>query len=624
MASRQVHPTRVDAQDAIIINEPVVPDLPGNLLKNRSFSCLQSLVRASLTRQRTTQDIARNFILSPFSKSSLTLDIQGLPEDLDGLRLMYPFYDLFIYNRKHNIAGFIFGSRLSSAFFGCMIRKHGNMIFLFIAVLSLVYFNLALIGIVPSPVLVFIPITCLSIASLLAFILCFSTDILLKLCCRFEVQFSILNALGIVVGIGFIFENPMVMVAHSLFFSILCCLVIFHDACLKTTGRNVYLIHHLLAIFSLASLDISFGGSFKTDPGFDMQRHEFHINNWIYPTADPVFFSIQDAVSRCILNLILLCIAKIIILLRFPQNLVSLKGPMRSSKSNAALRQMVKTTPVFSNLQLLLGQYQGTDFEKVYIALNVKGSFEYRIDHTIGRVFLGNQFADRVTFQVLERIYLLGFLFLCLPCNVYLFARLFILSERDDPVNALDYFVIISMLIHGCSSLLYVNIKVLARVFHSLEIYILILPLIFTCGTLMYFSKGNHQIILPIMLLTLTLNLAVQDAHKDRFLFSIVTTLFSLFMMHILYFGIIFNLLTLGNASLFGLYSISLKELCIGWMTNTLIIIFRNFYYLILHPSCFLFIRTAMRAEIVPKDVARALKATSVDYLLKHKVELGV
>jgi len=88
-----------------------------------------------------------------------------------------------------------------------------------------------------------------------------------------------------------------------------------------------------------------------------------------------------------------------------------------------------------------------------------------------------------------------------------------------------------------------------------------------------------------------------------------------------MYVGLIFDLFLFEDVilSIPGLQPVLLRTMCLGWMVTMFIMLIRYLFMLLQQPDCFLFVRSPYRCCKVPNEVARVLKATSANYMVKNQ-----
>ena len=557
---------------------------------------------------RTTLHIAHSFIRNHWSSSSLRNlsgpTLKAVEEETTrGVRIVYPLHDMFIFNRKDNIGSIIFGRNISDKLFGFM--KISRIPLVVASFFSASYAVSTQLGFVSySHYFYLVSILLNGFLSLPILYFC-NTNVVRRLCDRFEVQFAGLNLLGMIMGLLFLFENKEIALYHCFVYTMVGTTIIFLDAAFDRDIKYLYLLHHFIAISMLLSLRITLS-----------QR--YFIATEMKTTISSASFPMLHFVMRCITSMLLLCAARVVILLQFPSFYVSLKGPLKIAKPSKNLRMVLQRS--HRNVDDLLELKPTAGCPTVYALMNVRKPFEYQLRDTIGRTLLGPDLADKYLYIIIQRLCTASFFVTVIPCNWYLISMML---EPPRLLSWVDILISALMIQYVFTSILFCNASLLKLVCQSLEIYLVILPCTFVGIVLLYLTYGTNFVIVPITTLLLNLNFVLEDVHIHRKMTSFLALLYGIYQCVLLYVGIEFDLFHLEDVILEipGLPG-SLFAMCQGWLATSLVILLRYLYQLLRHPDCFLFIKSPMQSNKVTEYTARAIKATTANYMMQNEVKI--
>ena len=439
-------------------------------------------------------------------------------------------------------------------------------------------------------------------------ILFFSSEVVSRLSSRLEVQFALCNLAGRVIGILAIFHDKVIAVCYVFVYSVAVLRAIFLDAAMERGIKSVYLLYHFMSMSILMGLRINIAK-------VNSSSSEMRITG---NAADDAEFSMIDFIMRCISNILILCVTRFIILARYPHFLVSLKCLLKTAKTSAELHELVVNSKLSKTQTVIVIRTEGNYKDaSVNVVISVRKSFEYQIRDTIGRLILGPEFSDRyLKYKYIQRIYTGYYVVSLIPCNWYMISMLTNSNGQRIPLSSMDIIIGFLAVLPTIASLLFVNPNLLLLSCRSLDIYMVLVPCVVLYTTCFYMVYGTNMVIFPMVFAILSLTFALQDVHIHRRTFSLITSIYFIYLVSEIYICLVWDLFpfNLVAISLLGFRSISIKSICVGWTMTLLIILVRNLYQLIREPECFLFIKTPFRVLKTSEDACRAMKAMQVTW----------
>jgi len=296
-----------------------------------------------------------------------------------------------------------------------------------------------------------------------------------------------------------------------------------------------------------------------------------------YAAADKGF-SMVDFTVRCISNLIIICAARLIILVRYPHFFVSLKSPLKKAITSAELHELVFNANLNESAEITSkGNHEGP---KVHVVVSIRKPFEYQMRDTIGIAILGPKFFDRYLYKHIQRIYSEYYLVSLIPCNWYMISMLINSNGPNMPLSNMDMLVAFFTVLPLIPSLLFTNPKLLSLTCQSLDIYMVLVPYAILNSTLSYKTYGTNMIIFPAVVITLSWAFAFQDAHLHRRTFSLIKEIYFIHHLVVIYISLVYDFFPFDDVfiSVPGVRKISIKSMCVGWTITLLILLVRNIY----------------------------------------------
>jgi len=504
------------------------------------------------------------------------------------VRVSYPYHDMFTYSfgdGDQTIAMKLFGKTFANTIHSLVRTGNNDKIILLTQILLFSYTIPVQLG---APIYyrgMYLFTVFSSSLLLLAPILLFNTEVVKRLLTRFEAQFALLNAFLLGISMIFSFENTEIALAHSMLCVNASTMVAGLDAAVKR-GKvllmNAWTIVVAMLMVRIVNLKHPEHDAFK------MQM-------------SPV---VENFTSRCILNLIWLCVARFILQWRYPSAYVSLKGPMVAASVDKAVHDRLMNVPVFSDIVFS----PDDNSPKVKIVMNVLKPFDHDPRDTIGRHVFGEYFCNKYLYRTLQRIHTITFISMSFPCLIYIQA---ITVEEPRLITSRDICIVLFLICHSLLSFLFANTKIMKLGLQSMELIIFSVSIFAISFSSVYIGYGSHRILFPISFLFFGVIIVVSDAHRHRRGFSLCYCFGCLYLVVALHICIDLNLYDFNGFSIEipGFNSWALRKLVLGWTENIILILLRNLYFLLRFPKHYLFLKSSMSATTVSLQTAEAFKS---------------
>lgn len=522
------------------------------------------------------------------------------------VRVSYPYHDLFVFSigsAKGTIAIYLFSTRFAEWLLWFVRGSNRHRWIFGIQFLLFCYMLPVLFGL-GTYIHVLYLIACYFVSLMnLPFILLLNVEVVKRLLARFEIQYSLLNTLGVVLGMAYSYENTSISIAHALTCFSSCILVTIQDDAVK---RRKVLAINVLSVIVLVALQLNIS---QDDPAAPELK-----------TIQVDVYSIKIITNRCLMNIMWLCVARVIMIIMNPGEFVSLKGPMVSAKFPVDFAPIVVNSLVYDESDIRYLDECPTKLSggmQVKVVLNTQKPFEHDDRYTIGRILLGDQFASRYLYKTLQRVHSVAFVLVSFPCLIYM--QIAAVSEPRD-ISVLDVGIMVILVSHSLSSFLFADWKIVKLSCRSLELLIFSLSVVLMSFILLAVTSASNKIFFPIYFFFIGILILVPDAHRHRWGFSMCYTTASMYLVTVLYICVTFDLIDFKNEKiLLPSLSISwsLKSLFLSWTANLFLVLLRNLYSLIRLPSSYLFLKSSMRAITMTEEAADVLKTNS-----RHRTDL--
>jgi len=525
-----------------------------------------------------------------------------------GVRLSYPYYDMFVYSvgsSNETLCGLLFGKILAEKLYYWVRYRHGNRIILYAMMTQYLYVVSVQLNILPFIRWLYITLLVSSSLLLLITMLLFNTEVMKRLSWRFEVQFSTVNTLFVIVGMVLSFDDTLIAFSHALIALVGGITVTFLDASVER--KKLILFNSMAAVMFLSFL-ILINGSGNTHIKLSASYYtaEYNLGN----------IAGKKIAMRSMANVMWLCVARIVILLRYPSSYVSLKGPMVAIKPTKAVYDMLMVLPVYEDLvaKFKLSEHVSNRERNRMVVMNIKKPFSHQVRDVIGLRILGQRLADRYFYVTIHRLYFAAFIILVAPIFVHM--QLIVTQDNRD-LGTLDYIILCIICTFTAFTFLFTNWKLLKSCWQSLELVVFAVSVLAMSIILIFISWGTHKVSFGIYYLLTSVLVTAIDAHSHRFIFSLLFSVTAISITVMLYVWVTLDFLDFKNRTLDlpGFEPIDLKGYFLGFTENILILLLRNIILLAKYPSCYLFLKSPMQSLKVTEDTGVALKATSTKYV---------
>jgi len=539
-------------------------------------------------------------------------------EELDpSVKLAYPTYLPFIYVSKSTIGKFLFGERLSDILYFYekkYIRSLNVTYLVLLAVWCLVVFEF-----VPSnwPLLVFL-IGTLN-GSAFFFYLKASSRVCYVLLERFEIQFAILNVVGVYLlyySIEPDVKKSFLILGESIV-PIFSCLFIdaypgvgIHRRLIETTSVSLFLLFLALVLknvyspgVSEVSTSIQIGGIEKT----------ISWNNLLF---------------SCILNLTIVSFKTIYIQYQnflgqengISYKFSSLKSPVEII---VVRRSIAETLVTYSSAALLeRGGYFGdvniSSDDKVRSPVHLQKPFIFSYKESLALMLFGEKFRNFI-FGIGNK----GILPLCYGVSipVQIISVLRYLEYEAD--SNMDYWLVVLGWISSVPPMLFFNTTLMKHVLAQFEARFLILNVIGYNAFAYYLLSPHTSSVLSFTFIPIMIIGIFGDSHPAKRWYDRLTFVFiSLFGLSFVAVLLFFSLLGSPSKEFFYIAGVKLSvaDRCFGFLVNLVILFLRMLYLIFRRPSGFVFIRFRMGSTKMHRKEIDMMRLIKPQLIVKQPV----
>jgi len=510
-----------------------------------------------------------------------------------GARICYPMGSPFIYSvgdSNEIMAQVLFGKIFGESLHYIMRKRRGSMILLVSGALLFFYLFLVQWGIVNYEESAYLLVCLVCSAMAMPGMLLLNAVILYRLYSKFDVQFYVLNMMGLLMGLAYMTANVRVRIVHTIYYLTLNLLMTILDAAIN---KRKTIVMNMISVLSLLTLQAMIYHRGVND------IPELEILNIHKNEADQLAnrFGIHEFTSRCITNMIWLCIARVYFLYRSPNMFFSLDGPMISTKDVFGAKRILSDIDSFSSRHQNKTKKEPMLKKGHRIAINVEIPFEYNTREVLGRTLLGADFADRFLYKRLQRMHTSFFLLVAVPYSSY--AIYLVTTDHKRIPNAGDVLAVFLIAMNVTSSFLFTNPKIIKRCIRSFELLLFSLSVFSVTLIICYVANGSYMTLYCVLYMLVGLGNVATDAHSKRFGFSVAYTVGSLYLTFGLLVAIYQNAIDFKvDLVVLGFKDFRLKSWVLGWIANILFILIRNIYTLLRFPDCFIFFRSSVRVIV--------------------------